>query len=76
MILILSENADPQSNEYAQLMQRLQALPGIQVKVHRIVGELRAVTEVYLLGDTKPLSVEEMQALPYVSDIWIRHQCE
>ena len=69
MILILSENADPQSNEYAQLMQRLQALPGIQVKVHRIVGELRAVTEVYLLGDTKPLSVEEMQALPYVERV-------
>ncbi len=69
MILILNENADLKSAEYAALMQRLRALPAIEIRVHRIEGELRAVTEVYLLGDTKPLSVEEMQALPCVERV-------
>src|SRR5690349_17236435 len=69
MILILSENVDPSGNEYTQLMQRLSALPGIQSRVHRIEGELRAVTEVYLLGDTKRLTVEEMQAMPCVERV-------
>ena len=69
MILILTENVDPNGSDYAELMQRLRALPGIQSKVHRIEGELRAVTEVYLLGDTKRLTVEEMQALPCVERV-------
>ena len=69
MILILNENADPAGSDYAELMQRLQLLPGIESRVHRIEGELRAVTEVYLLGDTKRLTVEEMQALPCVERV-------
>jgi 3-deoxy-7-phosphoheptulonate synthase len=69
MILILSDNANPDSPEYGQLMQSLRALPGIEVKVHRIEGELRAVTEVYLIGDTKQLSVEDMRALPCVERV-------
>jgi len=69
MILILNENADPSGPEYGQLMRRLRALPGLEVKVHRIQGELRAVTEVYLIGETKQLSAEEMQALPCVEHV-------
>jgi len=69
MILILNDNADLKSPEYGQLMERLRGLPGIEVKIHRIEGELRAVTEVYLLGDTKQLSVEDMQALPCVERV-------
>jgi 3-deoxy-7-phosphoheptulonate synthase len=69
MILILDDNADPKSAEYAQLLAALHRLPGIDVKVHRIEGELRAVTEVYLIGDTKQLLIEEMQALPLVQRV-------
>jgi len=69
MILILNENADPKGREYGQLMEALHALPRIDVKVHRIEGELRAVTEVYLIGDTKQLAIEEMQALPCVERV-------
>src|SRR3954452_22883696 len=69
MILILSENVDPSGSEYAELMQRLRLLPGIESKAHRIEGELRAVTEIYLLGDTKRLTLEEMQALPCVERV-------
>ncbi|HEY7760184.1 MAG TPA: hypothetical protein VIA64_12275 [Burkholderiales bacterium] len=69
MILILSENADPAGPEYAALTEALRRLPGIQVKAHRIEGELRAVTEIYLIGDTKQLAVEDMRALPLVERV-------
>ena len=69
MILILNENADPKGPEYGRLMDALRLRSGIQIKVHRIEGELRAVTEVYLIGDTKSLLVEEMQALPCVERV-------
>jgi len=69
VILILNDKADPGSLEYGRLMAALRLLPGIEVKLHRIEGELRAVTEVYLIGDTKQLSIEEMQALPCVEHV-------
>src|SRR5581483_5273300 len=69
MILILNENTDVNSPDYAQLLKRLRQLPGIQVKAHRIEGSLRAVTEIYLIGDTKQLSVEDMRALPLVERV-------
>jgi 3-deoxy-7-phosphoheptulonate synthase len=69
MILILDENADPASGEYRQLMQVLASLPDVEARVHRVQGELRSVTEVYLIGDTKRLSVEDMRALPCVERV-------
>ena len=69
MILILSDDTDPQSPEYLQLMESLERLPNITPRVHRIQGTERAVTEVYLLGDTKALSVDDMKSLPCVERV-------
>jgi 3-deoxy-7-phosphoheptulonate synthase len=69
MILILNDAVGPSSPEYGQLMAALEALPNIEVKVHRIEGELRSVTEIYLIGDTKQLALEDMQALPGVERV-------
>ena len=69
MILILSENADPKRPEYEQLMQALERLPNIKTRIHRIQGIERSVTEVYLLGDTKALAIEDMQSLPCVERV-------
>ena len=69
MILILSENADPKNPEYEQLMQALERLPNIKTRIHRIQGIERSVTEVYLLGDTKALAIEDMQSLPCVERV-------
>ncbi len=66
MILILSEDTDRQSDEYRQLMERLAALPNIRSREHLIKGTERSVTEIYLIGDTKALQLEDMQALPCV----------
>ncbi len=69
MILILNDQAEPGSSEYQQLMAALSRLPNIQAKVHRIEGELRAVTEIYLIGSTKQLAIEDMQVLPCVERV-------
>ena len=66
MILILSENTDPDSEDYRQLMERLESLPNIKSRVHQIEGAERTVREIYLIGDTKALQLEDMRALPCV----------
>ena len=69
MILILSGTTDPQTAEYEQLMQALARLPDIKTRVHHIKGAARSVTEVYLIGNTKALQVEDMQSLPGVDQV-------
>jgi 3-deoxy-7-phosphoheptulonate synthase len=69
MILILSDSATPQSAEYEQLMQALSRLTGIQSRVHHVQGKERSVTEVYLIGNTKALQLDEMQSLPGVAQV-------
>ena len=50
-------------------MDQLARLPDIQVRIHRVEGALRAVTEIYLIGSTKQLRIEDMQALPGVESV-------
>ncbi|MBI3526537.1 MAG: 3-deoxy-7-phosphoheptulonate synthase [Betaproteobacteria bacterium] len=69
MILILSDNTDPQSPEYFQLMESLGRLPNIKTRAHRIQGTERSVTEVYLLGDTKALQIDDMKSFPCVERV-------
>ncbi len=69
MILILSENTDVVSEEYRQLLETLSALPGIKHRVHHVAGAERGVTEIYLIGNTKALEVEDMRSLPCVDKV-------
>ena len=69
MILILSDNIDPDSPDYRQLIETLERLPNIKPRVHRIQGTERSVTEVYLLGDTKALAIDDMKSLPCVERV-------
>ncbi|MDH4216322.1 MAG: 3-deoxy-7-phosphoheptulonate synthase, partial [Gallionella sp.] len=66
MILILSASATEQSPEYRQLLAHLATLPGIQTRVHTERGAEQTLTEIYLIGNTKPLEIEDMQNLPCV----------
>ena len=69
MILILSENIDTKGADYRQLMVYLDKLPGIQHRVHHVKGVERTVTEVYLIGNTKALAMEDMRNLPCVERV-------
>jgi 3-deoxy-7-phosphoheptulonate synthase len=66
MILILEPNARPESTEYKVLTGQLDRLPGIQYRVHREVGAEVTLTEIYLIGNTGALTLEQMQVLPCV----------
>jgi 3-deoxy-7-phosphoheptulonate synthase len=66
MILILSSNTDQQSADYRQLMAHLSGLPGIKTRVHIEHGDEQTLTEIYLVGSTKQLDIEDMQSLPCV----------
>ncbi|MCL5669270.1 MAG: 3-deoxy-7-phosphoheptulonate synthase [Gammaproteobacteria bacterium] len=66
MILILNPDTDKNSAEYRRLTDHLNNLPGIQVRVHEEVGAQRTLTEIYLIGDTLPLALNDMNSLPCV----------
>ncbi len=66
MILILKPDTDKNSAEYRQLMNHLSNLPEIQVRVHDEVGAQRTLTEIYLIGDTLSLGLDDMNSLPCV----------
>ena len=66
MIIILHPNTTDASPEYQQILAYLANKPNIKTRVHRIVGALRTVTEIYLIGDTHSLDQAEIEGLPGV----------
>ena len=69
MILVLDPATRSDSAEYKQLMGHLANLPGISTRVHTEVGSEQMLTEVYLIGNTKALPLDDMQALPCVEQV-------
>ena len=69
MILILIPDTRPDSPEYKQLLAHLANLPGISSRVHTEIGAEQTLTEVYLIGNTKALSIEEISSLPCVERV-------
>lgn len=69
MILILEPNAAPETTDYRILTGQLDRLPGIQYRIHNEVGSEVTLTEIYLIGNTGALTIEQMQALPYVQKV-------
>src|SRR5947209_1746687 len=69
MILILEPRANPEGADYAMLTRHLDGLPGITYRVHREVGSEVTLTEIYLIGSTASLTVEQMQVLPCVQRV-------
>jgi len=69
MILVLEPNTLPDSIEYKALVGQLGRLPAIQFRVHREVGSEVTLTEIYLIGNTGALTVEQMQVLPCVAKV-------
>ncbi len=66
MILILEPNIDKTGTKYEQVIKHLQNLSNIQVRVHEEKGALHTLTELYLIGDTAALTIQDMESLPGV----------
>ena len=69
MILVLEPNIQQASADYRALAGQLERLPNIQYRVHREVGSEVTLTEIYLIGNTAALTVEQMQLLPCVQKV-------
>ncbi|MBY0577481.1 MAG: hypothetical protein K2P57_00375 [Burkholderiales bacterium] len=69
MILILTQDAKPESPEYRQLMGHLAHLPNIRTSIHTEKGEEQVLTEIYLIGNTQALDIEDMKNLPCVENV-------
>lgn len=66
MILILTPNINPEGEVYRQLLAHLSRLQNIQLRVHREQGVEQSLTEIYLIGNTASVSLDEMRNLPGV----------
>ncbi|MDO9311993.1 MAG: 3-deoxy-7-phosphoheptulonate synthase, partial [Nitrosomonas sp.] len=69
MILILVPNTRLDSPEYKQLLGHLANFSGISTRVHTEVGTEQTLTEIYLIGNTKVLSIEDVNSLPCVDRV-------
>jgi 3-deoxy-7-phosphoheptulonate synthase len=69
MILILKPDIDEDSREFKRLQSHLNDLDKIKSHLHRVRGAEQTITEIHLIGNTSPLSVDEMRTLPGVEHV-------
>ena len=69
MILILQPDTDKNSDAFRQLMDYLSNLANVSNRIHDEVGARQVLTEIYLIGDTAALQVEDMESLPCVDRV-------
>lgn len=69
MIVILDSSITEQSEEYRQTFAYLSGLPNVTTHVHNVQGAQKTLTEIYLIGDTHQLSIEDIGMLPGVERV-------
>ena len=69
MIVIVNPEIEKTSTEYRQLLDYLSNLPNIQIREHEEEGSQQRLTELYLVGDTAALSIEDITAMPSVDKV-------
>ena len=69
MIVILRPGTKEDSVDFRQVVEYLENKPNISLRVHREVGALRTLIEIYLIGDTAGLDKLEIESLPGVERV-------
>jgi 3-deoxy-7-phosphoheptulonate synthase len=69
MIVILKSDITDASPEFRLILDHLKNRPNIATRVHREIGALQTVTEIYLIGDTGALDKGEIESLPGVDRV-------
>tara|TARA_R110001592_G_scaffold6774_7_gene36778 strand:+ start:6625 stop:7746 length:1122 start_codon:yes stop_codon:yes gene_type:complete len=69
MLLILHPNIKDTDPAYIKTLAHLQQLSGITVQHHQVSGQEQLLHEIYLLGSTHALSIDEIEALPAVEKV-------
>jgi 3-deoxy-7-phosphoheptulonate synthase len=66
MILILKPDIDTGSREYKRLENHVKKFPNVEMRIHQVHGAQQVLTEVYLIGNTSALSLDEIKSFPAV----------
>ncbi|NOY66271.1 MAG: 3-deoxy-7-phosphoheptulonate synthase, partial [Gammaproteobacteria bacterium] len=69
MILILTPDLDAHSQQYLTLIEHLDNLENIKYRTHQEIGNQQTLTEIYLIGNTAALSIDDMKQLPGVDRV-------
>ena len=69
MLLILHPNIKDTDPAYVKTLAYLEQLSGVTLKHHQVSGQQQLLHEIYLLGSTHALSVDEIEALPAVEKV-------
>ena len=69
MIVILRPGTKEDSVDFRQVVEYLENKPNISLRVHREVGALRTLIEIYLIGDTAGLDKLEIESLSGVERV-------
>lgn len=69
MIVLLDPESADNPVLHHEILTYLVNLPGITVREHKVHGAQQVLTEVYLIGDTKALSAEDIASLPGVERV-------
>lgn len=69
MIIILKPDCLETTPAYRETLAFLSNLPGIEARIHQVQGTRQQTREIYLLGDTSTLSIDEISHLPAVVQV-------
>lgn len=69
MIIILKPYVHGETREFQRIESHLKSLPNIETRVHHVQGAEQVLTEIYLIGNTAALSLEEMKSFPGVETV-------
>ena len=69
MLAILHPDTDENSEDYRKTLQFLEGLEDIKLQTHVVQGKQRKLTEIYLVGNTAKLDIEEISILPVVEKV-------
>ena len=69
MILILKPHVNPETETYQKLASHLERLQNIKLRIHQVKGVEQTLTEIYLIGNTAALSLDDMRSLPGVDHV-------
>ena len=69
MLVILHPNTKESSREYKHTWDHLEGLEDIRLKKHKVQGKGQNLTEIYLIGSTRKVNLEEIESLPAVERV-------
>ena len=69
MLAILHPNTDENSEDYKKTLHFLEGLQDIQLQNHVVHGQQQKLTEIYLVGNTAKLDIEDISSLPAVEKV-------